>query len=53
MKPNDENNYLIEVTPETMHEINILWMHSEQGPVVELHYSPNWKERKDDTEATK
>ena len=43
-KPKDEANFLIEVTPEIMAEINQIWMHSEEEPVAELHYSPYWKE---------
>jgi hypothetical protein len=43
---NDENNFLIEVTPEVMNELNRLYMHSDTEPVVKLHYSPYWKHAK-------
>lgn len=42
-EPRDKNNFLIEVTPEVMDELNRLYMHSDEEPVVELHYSPYWK----------
>ena len=45
--PHDKDNFLIEVTPEVMSELNRLYMHSDDEPVVELHYSPYWKELKD------
>jgi len=47
-KPRNEENFLIEITPEVMSEINQLWMNSEEEPVVELHYSPYWKEMKNE-----
>lgn len=43
MKPRDENNFLIEVAPEVMSELDRLYMHVDEEPVVELHYSPYWK----------
>lgn len=43
MKPRDESNFLIEVTPEVMSELNRLYMHVDEEPVVELHFSPYWK----------
>ena len=46
MKPRDENNFLIEVTPEVMEELNRLYIHSDDEPIVELHYSPYWKKMK-------
>ena len=47
MKPTDENNYLIEVTPEVMSELYSLYMRSDEEPIVELHYSPYWKKSKE------
>ena len=46
MKPRDENNFLIDVTPEVMEELNRLYIHSDDEPIVELHYSPYWKKMK-------
>ncbi len=42
MKPHDESNFLIEVTPEIIDELNRIYMHSDTEPVVEIHYSPYW-----------
>ena len=42
MKPHDEHNFLVEITPEVMDELNRLYMHSDEEPIVELHYSPYW-----------
>lgn len=42
-KPRDEGNFLIEVTPEIKAEIDRIWMHSDEEPIAELHYSPYWK----------
>lgn len=42
-EPRNKDNFLIEVTPEVMDELNRLYMHVEDEPVVELHYSPYWK----------
>jgi hypothetical protein len=44
MQPRDENNFLIEVTPEVMNELNCLYMHSDDEPIVNLHFSPYWKD---------
>lgn len=44
MKPNNENNFLIEVTPKTMQEINIRLTDNNKDPIYELHYSPYWKD---------
>lgn len=49
MKPRDENNFLIEVTPEVMDELNRIYMHSDDEPVEELHYSPYWKTKEQTT----
>ncbi len=46
MKPINEDNFLIEVTPEIMHELNRLYMNVEEEPVETLHYSPYWKRMK-------
>jgi hypothetical protein len=43
-EPTDDKNFLIEVTPEVMAELNRLYMLVDEEPVVELHYSPYWKE---------
>lgn len=48
MKPRNENNFLIEVTPEVIGELNRIYMHSDTEPVVELHYSPYWKASAED-----
>jgi hypothetical protein len=45
-EPRDKNNFLIEITPAVMGELNKLYMHSDTEPVVELHYSPYWKKFK-------
>lgn len=42
MKPNNENNFLIEVTPEVASELRQLFMHADEEPYV-LHFSPYWK----------
>lgn len=44
MQPRNNDNFLIEVTPEVMNELNRLYMHTDEEPIVELHYSPYWKE---------
>lgn len=41
MKPKNEENFLIEVTPEIMHEIHRL-LSEEEDNTIELHYSPYW-----------
>lgn len=46
-KPRNEDNFLIEVTPAIMDELNRIWMNAEEEPVVELHYSPYWKKLKE------
>lgn len=57
MTPTNENNFLIEVSPKVMGEINQMYMHSETEPVADLHYSPYWKSAKQqikgDNECTK
>lgn len=44
MKPDNSGNFLIEVTPEVINELNRLYMHSDTEPVVVMHYSPYWGE---------
>jgi hypothetical protein len=44
MKPHNEDNFLIEVKPEIVDELNRIYMHSDTEPISELHYSPYWKE---------
>ena len=48
MKPRNENNFLVEVTPEVMSELNRQYMHTETEPVAELHYSPYWKDNQEE-----
>ncbi len=48
MQPKDDKNFLVEITPEVMDELNQLFMHSDEEPIVELHYSPYWKLLKKD-----
>lgn len=43
MKPSNEDNFLIEVTPEVKRVLNRLYMDRDEEPVVEIHYSPYWK----------
>lgn len=42
-EPRNKENFLIEVTPEVMDELNRIYMHSDIEPVEELHFSPYWK----------
>ena len=42
MKPHDEKNFLVEITPEVMDELNRQYMHVDDEPIVELHFSPYW-----------
>lgn len=41
-EPHDKSNFLVEITPEVMDELNRLYMQSDEEPIVELHYSPYW-----------
>jgi len=43
MKPDDDNNFLIEVTPEIVDDLYRIYMHSDTEPVTRIHYSPYWK----------
>jgi hypothetical protein len=52
MGPRNENNFLIEVTPEIMSKIHRLLI-EEDDDIIELHYSPYWKEMKGQTNDTK
>lgn len=49
-QPRDKDNFLIEVTPEVMNELNHLYMHSDEEPIIELHYSPYWNSEDKDKE---
>lgn len=44
MTPKNEKNFLVELTPEQMHELNKVYVNSDQNPYEELHYSPYWKD---------
>ena len=44
MKPNNEENFLIELTPEQLQELRKIYVNTDEEPYVELHYSPYWKE---------
>ena len=41
-EPRNKSNFLIEVTPDVLDELRRLYAHSDEDPVVELHYSPYW-----------
>ena len=43
-EPHNKDNFLVEITPEVMTELNDLYRHADADPVAELHYSPYWKE---------
>lgn len=43
MTPINDKNFLVEITPEVMDELNHLYLHSDDKPIAELHYSPYWK----------
>jgi len=43
MKPSNENNFLIEVTPEQLEELRNIYKYVDDEGYVELHYSPYWK----------
>ena len=45
-EPHDENNFLVEITPEVYDELNRIYMHSDTEPIAQLHYSPYWKDGK-------
>ena len=42
MTPVNPDNFLVEITTQIMDELNQLYMHSDEQPVAELHYSPYW-----------
>lgn len=44
MKPNNENNFLIEVTPAIRNLINQMLSEEDDSTIV-LHYSPYWSEK--------
>lgn len=43
-QPRNKDNFLIEVTPDVLNELQKLYMNVDEEPVVETHYSPYWKE---------
>lgn len=45
MLPRDKNNFLVEISPKVMDELNCIYMNSDEEPIVELHYSPYWIKR--------
>lgn len=44
MTPRDKNNFLVEIKPEVMDELNRLYVYSDDSfePIAELHFSPYW-----------
>jgi len=47
MKPQDENNFLIEVTPEQLDSLKNAYVYADENDGYEvLHYSPYWKGQK-------
>lgn len=42
MKPTNEDNFLIEVTPEQLDELRSLYQYEAAEGYVEMHYSPYW-----------
>lgn len=49
MTPRNEDNFLIEVTPEVLEELKQLYRYDENPDPYELHYSPYWKTMSADT----
>lgn len=43
MNPQDENNYLIEVTSEQLEELRKVYRYVDDEGYEVLHYSPHWK----------
>ena len=43
MKPRNEDNFLIEVTPEQLEELRAIYKYVDNEGYEELHYSPYWK----------
>lgn len=50
-EPKDKKNFIIEITPEIMDELNRIYMNSDIEPVVTIHYSPYWVKQTIKTEA--
>jgi len=48
MKPRNQDNFLIEVTPEQLDEINDRYRYVDEEGYEEMHYSPYWKEKTND-----
>ena len=48
MKPRNEDNFLIEVTPEQLDEIRERYRLVDEDGYEEMHYSPYWKEQTND-----
>lgn len=48
-QPNNPDNFLIEVTPEMMNELNQMFMGVDEEAYEVLHYSPYWKRNKPST----
>ncbi len=46
MKPENENNFLIEVTPKQLEQLRTIYKYVDEEGYEVLHYSPYWKERK-------
>ncbi len=44
MKPEDESNFLIEVTREQLDELRAIYRYVDDEGYVQMHYSPYWKE---------
>jgi hypothetical protein len=53
MKPSNENNFLIEVTPEQLEELRNIYKYVDDEGYVELHYSPYWKTKPTPTKIEK
>jgi len=49
-KPSNEENYLIEVTSEQLEYLRSFYHYDDdEDGYVEMHYSPHWKNNKEDT----
>lgn len=47
MQPKNQNNFLIEVTPEQLDELRKVYKYFDEEGYEELHYSPYWKRNKE------
>lgn len=45
MKPTNEDNFLIEVTPEQLSELRSIYKLVDEEGYEVLHYSPYWKDK--------